>query len=267
MIDIIVTGAAGRMGMMITAAAAADERIEITGALERDGHPSEGLDIGLLTGLGEIGVPLVTDPGPILQDGRVMIDFTSPGATVRNAALCAEAGLAMVIGTTGLDSGQQDLIRDASRKVPVVFAPNMSVGVNLTFKIIGEIAGILGEDYDLEIVEAHHRKKKDSPSGTAVRMLEILAHERGLDAAEAARYGRQGMLGPRTGEEIGVFSVRGGDIVGEHTVIFAGADERVEVTHRAHSRATFARGAVRASVWVAGKEPGLYDMADVLGLK
>jgi len=267
MIGIVVTGAAGRMGMMITAAAAADERVEISGALEKDGHQSVGQDVGLLAGLGEIGVPIATDPGPVLKEGRVMIDFTSPEATIRNATLCADAGLGMVIGTTGLDMEQKELIGEAARRIPVVFAPNMSVGVNLTFKIIGEIAGILGEDYDIEIVETHHRMKKDSPSGTAVRMLEILAGERGLDADDAARYGRQGMVGPRTPEEIGVFAVRGGNIVGEHTVIFAGVEERLEVTHRAHSRATFARGAVRAAAWVAGRESGLYDMADVLGLR
>lgn len=267
MSKIVVAGAAGRMGRMIISAARGHDNCSITGAFERPDSPAVGQDAGILAGIGEIGVSVTDDAASALEGADVMIDFTIPEAAAEHAVMCAEAGIGMVIGTTGLDPDQKEVITESSLRVPVVFSPNMSVGVNLTFKVIEEVARILGWDYDVEIVEAHHRMKKDAPSGTAVRMLEILSEIRDLEKDKTAVYGRRGMVGPRPSEEIGVHAVRGGDIVGDHTVIFAGPGERIEIVHRAQSRETFARGAVRAALWVSGKEPGMYDMADVLGLK
>jgi 4-hydroxy-tetrahydrodipicolinate reductase len=197
----------------------------------------------------------------------VIIDFTDPDATLRHVEVAAEYGKAMVIGTTGMNSAQQEELEKASRKIPIVFAPNTSVGVNLLFKVLADVAATLGDAYDVEIVEIHHRYKKDAPSGTARKMGEVVASALGRDPDEAIVSGRSGMVGERTEKEIGIFSLRGGDVVGEHTVTFAGLGERIEFTHRAHSRDTFARGAVRAAMWISGRVPGLYDMTDVLGLK
>jgi 4-hydroxy-tetrahydrodipicolinate reductase len=254
---LVVAGAAGRMGRMIVAAAAGTEGCVVAGAFDRPGNPSVGQDAGLLAGVRRLDVPVADGPVGLIEKADVLVDFTAP----------AVAGVAVVIGTTGLSDEQKGNVGEASGRVPIVFSPNMSVGVNLTFKIIEEVARVLGASYDIEIVEAHHRLKKDSPSGTAARMLEVLAGARGLDPATAAVHGREGMVGERPLGQIGVHAVRGGDIVGDHTVLFAGPGERIEITHRAHSRETFARGAVRAALWLKGRAPGLYDMGDVLGLR
>jgi 4-hydroxy-tetrahydrodipicolinate reductase len=263
----LVAGAGGRMGGRIIAAMEEHEGIALAGAFERRGHPSSGTDAGETAGIGSKGVTIEERLEKIVGSGDVIIDFTAPEATLSHTAIAVEHNKAMVIGTTGMSAEQKQRVENAARRIPVVFAPNTSVGVNLLFKVLADVAPILGDSYDVEIVESHHRFKKDAPSGTARRMAEVIAEslERNLD--ETAVYGRSGIIGERTKEEIGIFSMRGGDIVGEHTVVFAGLGDRVEFTHRAHSRDTFAHGAVRAALWVDGRVAGLYDMMDVLGLK
>jgi 4-hydroxy-tetrahydrodipicolinate reductase len=263
----IVAGAGGRMGQRIVAALDGEEGIVLAGACERTGHPSLGCDAGVVAGIHAEDVMIEERMEALLPRGDVLIDFTAPEASLRHVALAAAHGKAVVLGTTGLDAAQLDLLEKAARKVPVVFAPNMSVGVNLLFKVLADVAKVLGDGFDVEIVEAHHRFKKDAPSGTAKKMGQVIAEALRRDYAQVAVPGRSGLVGERTPEEIGIFAVRGGDIVGDHTVTFAGLGERIEITHRAHSRDTFARGAVRAAKWVVGRVPGLYDMMDVLGLK
>jgi 4-hydroxy-tetrahydrodipicolinate reductase len=253
----------GRIVSLVTEAAG----LAVTGAVEMAGHRRIGEDAGYVAGCGELGVTITDDLAQALAGADVLIDFTWPEATVANARVCKELGKAMVVGTTGLDPDQREEIAAAAARIPVVFAPNMSVGVNVCFKLLRDMAKTLGEGFDVEIVELHHNKKKDSPSGTAVRMGEIVAGALGRDYRQVANFHREGMCGERTAEEIGMQTVRGGDIVGEHTVYFIGMGERIELTHRAMSRDMFARGAVRAAAWLAGKGAGLYDMQDVLGLK
>ena len=267
MTKVIVAGAAGRMGARIIRAVTETDSLELTGAFERPDHPDIGRDAGLAAGVGELGCPIKNTLQDVIADGDVIIDFTIPAATLKNIALVAQAGKAMVVGTTGFAPEELDWIKDAAREIRMVMAPNMSVGVNLLFKMVGDVARILGPEYDLEITEAHHRFKKDAPSGTAGKLAEVLASATGRNIADCGVYGRQGMVGQRTNDEIGVMAIRAGDIVGEHTVIYGGIGERIEITHRAHSRDTFARGAVRAAGWVVEQPPGLYDMQDVLGLK
>lgn len=267
MVRIAVAGAAGRMGGMIIRAIAANEQAELAGAFEAPGNPTVGQAVSSVVGLPGLEGVMGDSVEQALAKADVLVDFTAPAATLNNLAKAAEAGKAMVIGTTGLDAAQQDEIKKLAAKIPVVYAPNMSVGMNLMFKLVGMITEVLGEDYALELVEAHHDQKKDSPSGTAVKLLNEMAGARGWDLEKVGQHGRQGMVGARPKEEIGVSVIRGGDIVGDHTVYFIGQGERLEFTHRAHSRDTFAQGAVRAALWVAGKKPGLYDMQDVLGLK
>lgn len=267
MTRVAVTGAAGRMGGRIITLVNEADGLEVAGAVEMAGHPKLGEDAGYVAGCGNLGIKITDSLEEALADADVLIDFTWPEVTVGNAEVCAKLGKAMVVGTTGLNQEQRDVIKRVAEKTAVVFAPNMSVGVNVCFKILKEIAAILGEDFDVEIVELHHKMKKDSPSGTAVRMGEIVADALGRDYNQVANYHREGMCGERTPEEIGMQTVRGGDIVGEHTVYFVGMGERIELTHRAMSRDMFARGAVRAAGWLAGKSAGLYDMQAVLGLE
>jgi 4-hydroxy-tetrahydrodipicolinate reductase len=267
MVRIAVAGAAGRMGGMIIRAIAANDQAELTGAFEAPGNPTVGQAVSSVVGLPGLEGVMGDSVEQALAKADVLVDFTAPAATMNNLAKAAEAGKAMVIGTTGLDAAQQDEIKKHAAKIPVVYAPNMSVGMNLMFKLVGMITEVLGEDYALELVEAHHDQKKDAPSGTAVKLLDEMAAARGWDLEKVGQHGRQGMVGARPKEEIGVSVIRGGDIVGDHTVYFIGQGERLEFTHRAHSRDTFAQGAVRAAMWLAGKKPGLYDMQDVLGLK
>jgi len=239
---------------------------QLKAALERPDSPFLGKDAGELVG-SPCGVRISADLERSLADCDVLVDFTRPEATLKHLEICGSRGIRMVIGTTGFTQQQQKLIGAASRNVAVVMAPNMSVGVNLTFKLVELTAKVLNEGYDVEIIEAHHRHKVDAPSGTALRMGEVIARALGRDLAECAVYGREGETGERKPSTIGFATVRGGDIVGDHTALFAGTGERVEITHRAASRATFALGALRAARFLAVKKTGLFDMQDVLGLK
>ena len=266
-IGVVIAGAAGRMGRVLMAAVHSEAGLKVVGAVEAPGHPALGQDAGALAGIVGLGVTVTADLPTLLAPGRVLIDFTAPAATMQNLRSGAAAGVAAVVGTTGLSDAQREEVKALARKIPIVLAPNMSVGVNLLFHLVKEAARILGPGFDIEIVEAHHRLKKDAPSGTAIRLAEVAAEGRGWTLKESARYCREGMVGERPEKEIGIQTVRGGDIVGDHTVLFAGVGERVEIIHRAHSRDTLARGAARAVKWVAKIPPGLYDMQDVLGLR
>ena len=265
MIQIAVSGAAGRMGRAIVQACAESEGVRLAAALERPGSPALGADAGELAGVGTLGVTVGSDPAAAPFD--VLIEFSLPEPTLEHLAVCRVRGRAMVIGTTGFDAGGKAAIQAAAGEIGVVFAPNMSVGVNLCFKLLETAARVLGDEVDVEIIEAHHRHKVDAPSGTALRMGEVVAQALDRDLETCAVYGRHGVTGERDRRTIGFETIRAGDIVGEHTVMFAGTGERVEITHRATSRMTFARGAVRAARWLAGRGPGLYDMQDVLGLR
>lgn len=264
---IIVTGAAGRMGGRIITLAHGDERIELVGAVERKGHPLIGVDVGTHLGLGETGVVLGDALNACIERGDVVIDFSSHNASLEHLRVAAEHGRAIVIGSTGFTPDEMGQVADLSTKVRCVLAPNMSVGVNVMFKVLKDVTSILGDGYDVEIVETHHNQKKDAPSGTAVKMAQVIAGALGRNIEEVGVYGRRGMIGIRPGAEIGIHTVRAGDIVGEHTVLFGGIGERLEFTHRAHNRDNFARGAIRAALWIVDKGNGLYDMQDVLGLK
>jgi len=268
MINTIVTGAAGRMGQRLVAAVAADQEMKLVGATERAGHAALGKDAGLVAGAGELKVMIQEDLAALLKSTKaeVVIDFTAPAATLKHAELCAQAKAAMVIGTTGFSEPERARLRELARPIPCLLAPNMSVGVNLMFHLCKLAGQVLGEGFDIEVIEAHHRLKKDAPSGTAVRLGEILAEARGWKLKEVSRTHREGMIGERKNQEIGLQTVRAGDIVGEHTVLFAGTGERLEIIHRATSRDTFARGALRAARWVVKQAPGLYSMQDLLGL-
>jgi 4-hydroxy-tetrahydrodipicolinate reductase len=267
MTKIIVSGATGRMGSRITALSREYPTLQLAGALERKGHELLGRDIGPLVGVGETGVMLTDNVDTVIEGADVLIEFTSISATLNHAKVAADRKKAMVIGTTGLSKDDIASVKEYAQRTAIVLAPNMSVGVNLLLKVLPHVAGVLGDEYDIEIVESHHRLKKDAPSGTAVKMAQVIAEalERNLD--DVAVYARKGIIGERTKKEIGIQTVRAGDIVGEHTVLFGGLGERIEITHKASSRDTFARGALKAAQWVARRTPGLYDMQDVLGLK
>jgi 4-hydroxy-tetrahydrodipicolinate reductase len=267
MIKAAVTGSAGRMGSRIINILSSSEGIGVGGALERKGHPLVGQDAGGPAGIAATGIAITDDLAAAVKAADVLIDFTFPEISLQNLKVCADLGKPAVIGSTGFSKDQLGEVRKLVQNIPCVLSPNMSVGVNVCFKVLADIAKILGPDFDVEIVEAHHRMKKDAPSGTAVRMGEVVAQALGRDYRATAKYHREGMTGERTRDEIGMQTVRGGDIVGEHTVYFIGMGERIELTHRAHTRDMFARGAVRAAKWVVGKKPGLYDMQDVLGLR
>jgi 4-hydroxy-tetrahydrodipicolinate reductase len=264
-IKAIVVGAAGKMGGRIIHIIKETPSIELYRAIERPDHPSIGRDIGEIIGLGKMDIPLERDLKK--GDGDVIINFSSPQASLESLEFAKEAGLAIVIGTTGLSPGQLERVKELSKNARCVLSPNMSVGMNVMFRIVQEVAQVLGPDYDIEILEAHHHLKKDSPSGTAVKLGELIARAMGRDFNQVGVYGRKGMVGERTKEEIGMQVIRAGDIVGEHTILFGGVGERLEIIHRAHSRDNFARGAVRAALWVVNQPNGLYDMQDVLGLK
>jgi len=266
MIKVVITGAAGRMGTQIARLVRATEGMGIHGAVERPGV-AQGQDAGVAAGLGPIGVAVVDDLAKALAGADVVVDFTSHEASARHAEACAERGVALVVGSTGFTPEAKARVAAAAKRIPVVLSPNMSVGVNVLFELVRQAAKVLGDAYDVEIVELHHKKKKDAPSGTAVRLGEVAAEALGRDPRDAFAFARHGLIGERPPWQIGLQTVRGGDVVGEHTVYFFGEGERVELTHRATSRDQFARGAVRAAAWIVGKPPGLYDMADVLGLK
>lgn len=266
MIRVVIAGAAGRMGKSLLEAVAAAPDMRLAGALDRAGSPCLGRDAGELIGA-SLDVAVGEDVGVALRDADVLIDFTRPEATLAHLAHCRARGVGLIIGTTGFDAAGKAAIEAAARDIPLVFAPNMSVGVNLALKLLDMAARVLDEGFDIEIVEAHHRHKVDAPSGTALRMGEVVAAASGRDLAACAVYGREGVTGERDPRTVGFATVRGGDIVGDHTVMFAGIGERLEITHKASSRMTFALGALRAARFLAERKSGLYDMQDVLGLK
>lgn len=264
-LNIAVAGSSGRMGRALLEAVTQAPDMRLSGALERAGSPFLGQDAGELFGA-RCGAKIVESVTEALHECNALIDFTRPEATLQHLQFCRERGVNIVIGTTGFTPEQKQAISAASQDIGVVFAPNMSVGVNLSLKLLDIAARVLAEGYDIEIVEAHHRHKVDAPSGTALRMGEVVANALGRNLAECAVYGREGVTGERSPSTIGFATVRGGDIVGDHTVLFAGIGERVEITHKASSRATFALGALRAARFLAQHGKGQYDMQDVLGL-
>jgi 4-hydroxy-tetrahydrodipicolinate reductase len=266
MVKAIVAGCCGRMGKRIIHMIRQNQGISLAGALERSGHPDLGKDAGAVAGVGDLGVR-ITDSLNALAGADVVIDFTAPEAALVHLRFASERGLAAVIGTTGFAGPMLDEARAIGKGIRCVMAPNMSVGVNVMFKVAGDLARILGNDYDMEILEVHHRLKKDAPSGTAMRLAQIVAEAVGRDIHKVGVYERKGMIGQRSDQEIGIQTWRAGDITGEHTIMFGGIGERIEFTHRAHNRDNFARGAVRAALWVVGQPVGLYDMQDVLGLR
>jgi len=266
-VKIVVSGAAGRMGNRIIHFAHGDPGVSVVGAFEAPGHPAVGRPLAEVNGPAGLDLTVSEGLSEAAPGAEVLVEFTLPEPTMANLRQAADLDLAAVVGTTGLSDDQLEELGVLATRIPVVYAPNMSLGVNLMFKLVAEAARALGDGYDLEVWEAHHRLKKDAPSGTAVKLYRILCEATGRDPANAAVYGRQGMVGERTDDEIGLQVVRAGDIVGEHTVLFGGLGERLEITHRAHSRETFACGAIRAIKWLAGRPAGLYDMADILGLK
>ena len=264
----VVCGVGGRLGGRILSAVRAEQGMEVVGATERPGSSQIGLDAGAVAGGEAIGVRVADSLERALEPGAdVVIDFTAPSASMRHAQVCAQRKVALVIGTTGFPPEARAELQARAREAPIVVAPNMSVGVNVLFRLAGEAARALGPGYEVEIAEMHHRAKKDAPSGTALRLAEVAAEALGLDAQAAGVYERHGEVGVRKPGTIGVQALRGGDVVGDHTVYFLADGERLELTHRATSRDNFARGAIRAARWVAGRPAGLYDMQDVLGFR
>ncbi|BES73015.1 4-hydroxy-tetrahydrodipicolinate reductase [Marinobacter nanhaiticus D15-8W] len=264
---IAIMGAAGRMGKVLIEAVSEADGLELGAAIVEPGSSLVGVDAGEMSGVGKSGVLMIDGLEKAKGDFDVLVDFTFPDLTLKNARFCREHGKRMVVGTTGMNEAEKNELSQAAEDVPIMFAPNMSVGVNVVLNLLRTAAQALGDDYDVEIIEAHHRHKKDSPSGTAVRMGEVVAGALGRNLQECAVYGREGFVGERSRTEIGFETIRGGDVVGDHTVLFAGIGERVEITHKASSRMTFAKGAMRAALWLADKPAGLYDMQDVLNLK
>ena len=264
--NIVVNGAAGRMGRALVQACTENSDTELAAALVRPGSSYAGQDAGVVAGIAPADVNLITDPSTLPDKIDAWIDFTLPEGLMSALKYCVDNELPMVIGTTGLDDQQKETISQAGNTIPIVFAPNMSVGVNLCLSILQTAAKTLGDDYDIEIVEAHHKNKVDAPSGTALRMGEVIADAINIDLDKNAEFTRHGNIGARKPGTIGFQTIRAGDIVGEHTVTFAGIGERVEIAHIASSRLTFARGAVRAAIWIKDQSAGVYDMQDVLGL-
>jgi len=261
-----VTGAAGRMGGQLVRLVQETEGISLTAAVERPGHPALGRDAGELAGIGALGVPVGSSLGEALGEADVVIDFTSAAASLAHLDAVCRAGKAIVIGSTGFSPQERETIRRRGGEARVFQAPNMSVGINVLLQVVAEVARLLGDGYDVEILETHHRFKKDAPSGTALALGEAVASALGRDLAADGVHGRQGLVGERTGREIGFHAVRAGDVVGDHTVLFGGLGERIEITHRASSRETFARGAIRAALWLPDQPKGFYEMTDLLGL-
>jgi 4-hydroxy-tetrahydrodipicolinate reductase len=266
MLRIGVAGSSGRMGRAVIQSVMSASDVKLAAALEQPGHPSLGRDAGELAGA-SCGVGILADPERALADCDVLIDFTRPAGTLAHLAACRRAGVKLVIGTTGFDEMEKRTIADGAREIAIAMAPNFSIGVNVAYRLLETAASTLGPSYDVEIVEAHHRHKVDAPSGTALRMGEIVAAALGRDLGRCAVYGRHGISGERDDAAIGFSAVRGGDLVGDHTVMFLGTGERLEITHRSASRATYAEGALRAARFLAGRANGLYDMQDVLGLR
>ena len=266
MVEIVVCGAAGRMGSTIVRLSQQSPGIKIVGAIEFSGSPAIGRDAGEIAGVGNLGVAISDEIGPLLNDGRVIIDFTQPQASLGFLRAAVGKSAPMVLCTTGFSGAEVAEIEKLAPQTRVVFSANMSVGVNLLLSILGNVAKTLGDEYDVEIVETHHRFKKDAPSGTALALGRVVAGALNRDLDSVTVSGRKGLVGERTKKEIALLSVRSGDVVGDHTVIFGGLGERLEFTHRAHSRENFARGALRAAQWIVNQPKGLYSMQDVLGL-
>lgn len=265
-IGIAIAGATGRMGRTLIEAVLGCADMRLAAAFDLAGSPPIGRDAG--EALGQVtGVQIGDDPAAAIGAAQCLIDFTRPAGTLGHLALCRRQGVALVIGTTGFDAAGKRAIEDAAKDIPIVFAPNMSVGVNLVFRLLDVAARVLNEGYDVEIIEAHHRHKVDAPSGTALRMGEVIASALGRELADCAVYGREGVTGERNPQTIGFATVRGGDIVGDHTALFAGTGERIEITHRSASRMTYALGALRAARFLVARRSGLFDMQDVLGLR
>lgn len=264
---IAIIGANGRMGKTLIEAVSLNQGATLTGAIERPNSSLIGVDAGELAGIGKCGVAIVGDIAEIIEQFDVLIDFTAPASTLRNTQICAEHGKGIVIGTTGFSADEKTQLLAFQKSMPLCIAANFSTGVNVCLKLLTTAAQALAKDYDIEIVEAHHRHKVDAPSGTALRMGEVIAETLGRDLKQVAVYGREGQTGARDRDTIGFATVRGGDVVGDHTVMFMADGERVEITHKASSRMSFARGAVRAAVWLHGQPNGLFDMQDVLDLK
>ena len=267
MTNIAIAGAAGRMGRFLIDACTQTEGVRCAAAVEHPASSLLGSDAGEQAGIGRLGVPIVPDLSAVADNFDVLIDFTRPEASLAHLELCRKMGKRMVIGTTGFSDEQKQQISKAAKEIAVMFAPNMSVGVNLCLKLLELAARVLGDGVDIEVIEAHHRHKVDAPSGTALKMGEVIAHALGRDLNQCAVYAREGVTGERPANAIGFATVRAGDIVGEHTVMFADIGERIEITHKAASRMTFAKGAVRAATWLTTRDAGLYDMQDVLGLR
>ncbi|MCA9455628.1 MAG: 4-hydroxy-tetrahydrodipicolinate reductase [Nitrospiraceae bacterium] len=266
MIRTIITGAAGRMGMRLVALTQATPGLQLSGAVEVKGHPAIGKDAGEVAQIGQVNIPITDDLQTCLSQSDVVVDFTAPSSCLANLEHAVKSTKAMVIGTTGFTDQELAQLKTFALKIPCVFSPNMSVGINVLLSTVGKIARSLGEQYNIEVIEAHHNKKKDAPSGTALKLAEALAEGMDWDIQEVGVYTRHGMTGERKTREIGMQTIRAGDIVGDHTILLGGPGERIEITHRAHTRDTFAQGALRAAEWVAHKPPGLYSMADVLDL-
>ena len=266
MADVVVAGAAGRMGSRLVALLQQESELRLVAALEAPGHAALGHDAGESAGIGRLGIPIGADVDAALGKDRILIEFSVPEASLAHVREVARHGGRAVIGTTGFSPAQREELAGIGRAIPLLVSPNMSVGVNVAFKVLADMARLLGDEYDVEIVETHHRFKKDAPSGTAMRMAEVVAQALGRDLATTAVYDRHDKLAERTRKEIGMAALRSGDVVGEHTVVFGSLGERLELTHRAHSRDNFARGALRGARFIAGARPGLYSMQDVLGL-
>ena len=264
---LVIAGAGGRMGRTLIHAIAATKGVTLAGAIEASDSAVIGRDAGELAGLGTNGIKVVSDAAPLLKAADGLIEFTIPAATLALAELTAAAGIVHVIGTTGLSAEEEALLGKAASRTPIVKSGNMSLGVNLLVALTKRVARTLGEDYDVEILEMHHNKKIDAPSGTALMLGRAAAEGRAVNLAQRSVRGRDGMTGARRAGDIGFAALRGGTVVGDHSVIFAGPAERIELTHRAEDRMIFARGALHAALWARGKKPGLYSMADVLGLK
>ena len=267
MTKIIVAGITGKVGSRLAALSFEYPEIELVGAFERPDHKDIGKNISSLIAINDTGVKLAGNLQEIIGCADVIIDFTAPEATINNARIAAANKKALVIGTTGMSKDQIAELTSLAKNIPVVFAPNMSVGVNLLLKVLADISPILAADFDIEIIEAHHRLKKDAPSGTAMKIAQVIADSINRDLDEVAVYTRKGITCERPRKDIGMQTIRGGDIVGEHTVMYCGQGERIEITHKASNRDLFAHGALKAAIWLNGKKPGLYDMQDVLGLK
>jgi len=265
-INVGVIGAGGRMGRMLIEAVQNNPQTVLKAAIERQGSSLVGADAGEVAAIGHLNVQIVDDLAAVISDIDVLIDFSLPDATEKNMQVCAEHNVAMVIGTTGFNEQQEQVLAKASEQITIVYAGNYSTGVNLSLKLLGMAAKAFGNDADVEIIEAHHKHKIDAPSGTAYMMAEAVAEARGQNLKDVAIYGREGQTGERESGTIGIHAVRGGEIVGDHTVMFIADGEVVEITHRARARMTFAAGAVRAATWVVEQEVGQYNMQDVLGL-